>query len=112
MPRASADCENASAAATRHVTVDLTATDPPRARCEFPPPALSPRCGENPAEVAEIGSPAGRIYLELCSGVLRFGPFRPRDRPPAMSISTTHTAERANPLRAPLAFWVGVGIYA
>jgi hypothetical protein len=29
-----------------------------------------------------------------------------------MSISATHSAERAGPLRVPLALWVGVGVYA
>jgi hypothetical protein len=53
-----------------------------------------------------------RIYQELCPGVLRSAETAVSDRPPAMTMSATHTAEATSPMRGLLPLWVGVGVYA
>src|SRR6187551_3279917 len=66
-----------------------------------------PRCGRNRALSGALG---GRIYQELCPGVLRSaGNSRKRGAP--MTLSVTHATEQASPLRGLLPLWVGVGIY-
>jgi hypothetical protein len=53
---------------------------------------------------------SGRIYQELCLGVLRSLPKRNPAAP--MTLSIANTAEAANPTRGLLPLWVGSGVYA
>jgi hypothetical protein len=51
------------------------------------------------------------LYQELWLGVLRSAGNPPKTAAP-MTLSVAHSAEKASPLRAPLALWVGVAVYA
>jgi hypothetical protein len=54
----------------------------------------------------------GRIYQELCLGVLRSLAKIPRNPAAPMTLSVASTTENASPMRGLLPLWIGAGVYA
>jgi hypothetical protein len=54
----------------------------------------------------------GRIYQELCSGMVRSAGNPSKNPAAPMTLSVAHATEEASPLRGLLPLWVAVSIYA